>query len=204
MSLTSLEDWTRLWHSLGMIAPVASRDELIQRYSESHRAYHTMQHLEECLVTLNCLDTDTPTKSLIALAIWFHDAVYDTHSSDNERQSAILADDALRSAGASPELRSAIDRLIMATAHTTVPTQPDERLIVDIDLKIFSAPTARFAEYNRQIRQEYAWVPEDIYQKRRAEVLRGFLNRERIYLSPSFQRYETAARSNLENAIATL
>ena len=42
-------------------------------------------------------------------------------------------------------------------------------MLIDIDLSILGAPPARFAEYEQQIRAEYAWVPGILFRpKRRA------------------------------------
>jgi predicted metal-dependent HD superfamily phosphohydrolase len=75
----------------------------------------------------------------------------------------------------------------------------------DIDLAIFGQPADRFAEYERQIRLEYEWVDEAVYREKRAEILRGFLDRPRIYLTDYFhQRLDQQARANLSELIRLL
>lgn len=91
----------------------------------------------------------------------------------------------------------------MATCHSALPESPDAQLLVDVDLSILGALPPRFAEYEEQIRQEYAFVPEDLFRRKRGEILRAFLDRPVIYSTPHFQAaLETRARDNLRLAIA--
>lgn len=67
------------------------------------------------------------------------------------------------------------------------------------------AAPARFDEYERQVRAEYAFVPETIFRRRRAEVLAGFVARDRIYSTAHFNETDEArARANLGRSIAAL
>lgn len=71
--------------------------------------------------------------------------------------------------------------------------------LLDIDLAILGSDFDRFDEYNHQIRQEYAWVNRFIYHVKRKSVLKGFYNKERIYLTNYFyQALENKARDNLK------
>ena len=66
---------------------------------------------------------------------------------------------------------------------------------MDIDLSILGQPRARFAEYERQIRREYAWVPAPAFAKARAEILRRFLTRPALYLTAECRsRFEMRTR----------
>ena len=204
----SLEvDWLETWMALGLKAPPGAFDDVITRYSELHRAYHTLQHLSECLKHLAALK-DTLSQSQranIALALWYHDAVYDTHRSDNEELSARLADENLRAAGAGSDLRQHIHSLILATKHNFTSTEFEVSTLVDIDLAILGASVERFDEYERQVRQEYAWVPDADFRAGRSRILDCFLQRPAIYLTDHFRaRFEVSARSNLRRSIESL
>jgi predicted metal-dependent HD superfamily phosphohydrolase len=86
-----------------------------------------------------------------------------------------------------------------------LPATPDQCWLVDIDLSILGAVPARFDEYERQVRDEYAFVPEELFRRKRAEVLAGFVARARIYSTPFFRdRLEAPARANLGRSIAAL
>ena len=60
----------------------------------------------------------------------------------------------------------------------------------------------RFAEYERQIQQEYAWVEPSLYVQKRQQVLRHFLETQPLYQTPFFQkRYGRLAKQNLAQAL---
>jgi predicted metal-dependent HD superfamily phosphohydrolase len=81
----------------------------------------------------------------------------------------------------------------------------DAAVTVDIDLSILGQTEERFREYEAQIRREYGWVPKMIFAPKRAEILAGFLRRDRIYRTDWFHdKYEERARRNLEWSIREL
>ncbi len=191
--------WQQTWRDLGLPQPApAVFDRLLARYRESHRAYHTAQHLEECLALLDELRSVAHEPAIIELALWYHDAVYWPRRSDNEAASAALARTDLDVVGAPGSLIEAVSAMILATTHQAAPPPGDTGILIDIDLAILGAEPARFAQYERQIQSEYSWVPEFLFQRRRAAVLAGFLARPEIYQTPLLHtRLEKRARQNL-------
>ena len=200
-------DWVRLWApawaGIGAAGDGAgTRDGLLARYAEPQRAYHTTQHLAECLELCDEFATAAERPAEVALALWFHDAVYDVRASDNEARSAALAVEALTAAGVAADAVRRVRDAVLATRHSGAPATADERLVVDVDLAILGAPATRFAEYEAQIRREYAFVPESLFRAKRREILRGFLARPSVYATAPFvARFEAAARRNLAQAV---
>ena len=80
--------------------PNAVRDELLERWSESHRHYHGPVHLLAVLEALDTLADPARPSRPVVLAAWFHDAVYDGVAGADEEASADLADPVARRAGA--------------------------------------------------------------------------------------------------------
>jgi predicted metal-dependent HD superfamily phosphohydrolase len=81
---------------------------------------------------------------------------------------------------------------------------PDARLVVDIDLSILGRSPQKFIKYERQIRQEYAWLSPQAFAAGRSTILQTFLGR-RIYSTKYFfRRYEAPARRNLVHSLAKL
>ena len=77
--------------------------------------------------------------------------------------------------------------------------------MADVDLAIFGADAEVFWQYEENIRQEYAWVPESVFRQKRAEVLRGFLTRLHIYHHKQYREaFEDNARVHLRQALAKL
>ena len=202
---TSFEtSWRAAWRDLALAdAGRALFEALCARYAEPHRRYHTPQHLAECLAHFERERALARHPGEVAIALWFHDAIYDTQRHDNEAESAAWARRALCEAGARDEVADRVHALVMATRHSETPATADERLLVDIDLAILGADAARFAEYERQIRDEYAFVPEPVFRAKRHEVLQGFDARRPIYATPALrERLEAAAHENLGRSLA--
>lgn len=195
--------WLHTWNELQHTPPLGLYEQLLQAYNEPQRHYHTLQHLAECLQLQSESAHLAQHPAEIAIALWFHDAVYDVKAHDNEARSADWAATALQAAGVSDEVQARAHALIMATEHTAAPLAGDAALLVDIDLAILGAAPARFAEYERQIQQEYAWVPEDVFVEKRRAVLQGFQDYPRIYTSAFFyNRLEARAQFNLLSSCA--
>jgi predicted metal-dependent HD superfamily phosphohydrolase len=199
---TSLDHWLTLWHRLGgLVDAIDWHERLVKAYAEPQRAYHSLQHLDECLSVFDEAKAFMQQPDLIEMALWFHDAVYDPKSGENEALSAKMAVEAVRDTQAARE----VARLIMLTKSHQPGDGLDDAWIIDIDLAIFAQVPERVMEYERQIRQEYTWVPDAVYREKRAEILTGFLNRERIYLTTwARERFEERARENLRTLIARL
>jgi len=196
------ERWQQLWQAIGTPPPAGLLDALLTAWREPQRHYHTLQHLEECLDYFDTVRAQSDHACEIELALWFHDAVYDVHAHDNEARSADWALRALAGAGLAPASCERVAALVMATAGHAPATAPDAQLLTDIDLAILGAPPLRFAEYERQIRAEYAHVPAALFAAKRKAVLRGFLERACIYQTAHFKtRLESQARANLAQAI---
>ena len=177
-------------------------DDLRNRYSEAHRHYHNSQHIDECLQEFERARLEAENPVALELAIWFHDVIYDPRRSDNEERSAQFAGECLNAAD---DLRQRICELILTTKTHLPGTVRDAALLIDIDLTIFGKSEMRFREYENAIRAEYAWVPESVYREKRAEILRKFLERKRIYTTKHFfDLYELSARRNISNSIASL
>ncbi len=195
--------WERAWHGLQAEGTgQALRDDLLRRWAEPHRKYHTLQHLRECLQLFDRVRAAADRAAEVEMALWFHDAVYDPRAADNERQSAAWAREALRHAAVSPAAAQRVHDLVMATQHSHAPATADEQVLVDVDLSILGAPPERFAEYERQIRAEYAHVPETVFRVKRRAILASFLERPAIYGLPLLQRLlERSARVNLARAV---
>lgn len=194
--------WAGAWNELGRAPPEALRIALMQRYAEPQRAYHTLQHLGECMAHLARERGSAERPAEVALALWFHDAVYELQRHDNEAQSADWARRTLQAEGIPQEAADRVHALVMATRHDALPEGADACLLVDIDLAILGAPEERFAEYERQIRIEYAHVPPEVFEPRRRGILGAFLAREPLYRTvPMRERLEAQARRNLQRAI---
>jgi len=179
--------------------------ELLAAWSEPHRAYHNLEHLQSCLAEWRQVRDGSEADAQLVLALLFHDAIYDPRAADNEERSAAWASRVGAELGLTAAACSGIVGMILATkTHGSAGDEATRRLL-DIDLSVLGADPGRFAAYDAGIRQEYRHVPDEAYRRGRTQVLQSFLNRQPIYLTESFrQRYEAAARRNLAQAIRQL
>lgn len=201
-----IEHWTATLRLLG-IAPnavqLALGEDLLQRYREPHRHYHSLAHLEDCLSQAANLRPQFVHAGEVEYALWFHDAMYDTRKTDNEQRCADWARQSALAAGLDAAAAQRIYELILATRHASLPATADAALLIDIDLSILGADAARFDAYEHEIRSEYHWVPSFLFQLKRKQLLREFLARPKIYSSAEYQRrLEAPARANLARSIA--
>jgi predicted metal-dependent HD superfamily phosphohydrolase len=204
--MASRERWVKLWREIGARDDgLAVYQELVALYSEPHRHYHNLQHIADCLNEFDSARNLAQRPLAVELASWFHDAIYNTHASDNEEKSAELAKKRLSETVGSNGLSDTVAALVMATKSHDASLNPDAPLMVDVDLSILGQPEERFWKYESQIRGEYGWVPEAIFATKRTEILERFLARGRIYSTKHFfDRYEQQARANLEASIQKL
>lgn len=173
------------------------RDELLTAYAGEGRSYHDARHLTEVLDRLDELGCDDV---VVRLAAWFHDAVYDAVAGDEER-SAVWAERALP-----PEVGGEVARLVRVTAaHDPAPGDLAGQQLCDADLAILASPAARYEEYARDVRREYAAVPDADFALGRAAILADLLERPRLFHTErAHALWEEPARANVAAELARL
>jgi predicted metal-dependent HD superfamily phosphohydrolase len=198
--------WEKVWQQFHAgTVPQDVFEELIRAYSSADRFYHNLTHIEDCLSIFDQTQFLAVHPEEIELAIWFHDAVYDTSRNDNEQKSAEWAKSVIIQSGLDNSIAERVVRSIIATRHNTQISNKDAQLMVDVDLSILGREPDVFWRYEENIRKEYAWVPENVFRQKRIEILRGFLDRQYIYYHENYRElFEEKARANLQQAIARL
>lgn len=180
-------------------------DQVLARWSEPQRAYHTLQHLREALTLLDEWRRGEEWPATVALALFFHDLVYDPRRADNEDMSALVAREMLAPLQLPQAQIEAIVRLIDITRHAARPLTEDEKLMVDIDLSILGASPERYAQYCAQVRQEYAHVPEALFTRGRLALLEAFLHAPALFHTARARAaFGAAAARNLTQEVAQL
>lgn len=192
--------------------PEPQRIALENAYATPPRAYHNFEHVREVLrhyVEASHGPGWTQPEE-VALAVLYHDAIYEAGRKDNETRSAQLAEEHI--ARFMPDRHIDVPRvtqLIELTARHGVlePADVDEEaaLFLDCDMAILGAEPAVFDAYDRGIAAEYrAVVPGWLFKINRKRFLKSLLGRERIYLTPFFhQRLDASARNNLRRAVTS-
>ncbi|HRM14665.1 MAG TPA: metal-dependent hydrolase [Acinetobacter parvus] len=191
------KSWFELHQHYHFSEPQKLLNKLISAYSEKQRAYHTVQHLYECLTLLESVKPYLNDFYAVALALWFHDAVYNPQAQDNELKSTELFEQYL-SADLSDQTLIKIKQWIVATQKHASTDELDLQFLLDIDLAILASSPARFTEYEQQIQKEYVWVEPELYAVKRKEVLQHFYQTQPLYQTEYFQQnFELQAKQNL-------
>ena len=196
----------RKWHDLlrawAVDPALADRtfEEVREHYAGPGRFYHTLDHVETVLETVESLGSYARNLNAVKLAAWLHDVIYDSKASDNEERSADYAERLCEKLSI-PEGRL-VASLIRKTKTHDAGGDADAHVLIDADLAILGASESVYRTYAEKIRQEYAWVPEPDYRKGRRRVLENFLSRPRIFHFLS--RREEPARRNIAAEIARL
>jgi predicted metal-dependent HD superfamily phosphohydrolase len=204
--MISIERWRQLFENLGCNRPSdAQFDNLVSRYSEKHRAYHNLTHINRCLKEFDGVSGRLTNPALVEASIWYHDAIYNTRSDRNEEDSALLAKRDLAALGINTDAVNIIHQLILSTKHNDKPDDPDARYLIDMDISILGASTNAFQKYEHDIREEYKWVPIRLYRKMRSEILQSFITKKTIYYTEFFRhKYEHQARININTVLSLL
>src|SRR5262245_10580646 len=95
------EAWREALRLLG-IEPASGEEvlaRLVDRYHERHRAYHTANHIGDLIGQARAFRDELVNPAAVTLAIWYHDAIYRPRRSDNEAESAALAERELGALG---------------------------------------------------------------------------------------------------------
>lgn len=140
------------WCALAPPSPAAESvfDDLCRRYAEPSRFYHTRVHIENLLVVTHTLRALVPSADwpAVQFAVWFHDAVYDTRTGDNEEQSARLSVGALAKLNVAETTIEKTARLILATkTHTVDDADAAGAVLLDADLAILGVDENEYDAY---------------------------------------------------------
>ena len=195
--------WDELVRSLpppGADAAASVYADIVARYHEPQRHYHTVAHLEHLFRLLEEeRENITDVPALIA-AIFFHDAVYDPLSRRNEQDSAGLAARRLAELGAPESFRSRVTDLVLMTKTPEAPAgDRDAMIFLDLDMAIVVAADDAYRASAQAIRREYGAYSDHDYAAGRLEFLvLPMLEKERLFYTDGMEkRYAAQARRNL-------
>ncbi|MCX4770821.1 MULTISPECIES: hypothetical protein [unclassified Streptomyces] len=179
--------------------PLPYADNLLARWAEPQRKYHTAAHLTAVLDRVDTLAGHAADPDAVRLAAWFHDAVYRPDRSENEERSAVLAERALPEAGVPAGTTAEVARLVRLTVtHDPADGDSNGEVLCDADLAILASSPKEYARYAAQVREEYGFVPDEAFREGRAAVLRQLLELPRLFRTPyGAAEWEPRARHNL-------
>ncbi|MFF2535334.1 HD domain-containing protein [Streptomyces cyaneofuscatus] len=186
--------------------PLPYAENLLARWDEPQRRYHTTAHLTAVLDRIDTLAGYAADVHAVRLAAWFHDAVYRPDRTENEERSAALAERALPEAGVGEAVTAEVARLVRLTVtHDPAEGDGNGEVLCDADLAVLAGSPQEYAAYAAQVREEYGFVPDEAFRAGRADVLRQLLALPRLFRTPhGAAEWEARARHNLATELELL
>ncbi|GFS25649.1 hypothetical protein ElyMa_001692600 [Elysia marginata] len=170
------EDWISLMQNLDLPDSVC-RDwwsVISRRYGEEWRFYHTLSHIYAMMQLYHQWRERISELNTVALAIYFHDIVYDPQANDNEAQSIILFEKFAQDSNLSHEVVSRVSHMINCTISHSIENSGDDLdlcLFLDFDLAVLGQDPTQYKAYAQNIRKEYIHVDEESYRTGRTKVI---------------------------------
>ncbi|MEE1722311.1 hypothetical protein PUR58_04845 [Streptomyces sp. JV186] len=189
-------------------APEPYAENLLGRWAEPQRAYHTVAHLTAVLDRIDLLAAHSYAEDieLVRLAAWFHDAVYLPERDNNEERSARLAERALAELGLDERRVAEVVRLVRLTlSHDPADADGNGAVLCDADLGVLAGSPEEYAAYASAVRTEYGFVEGETFRAVRAELLLQMLERPALFRTEYGHRHwEEQARQNLRTELDLL
>ena len=180
-------------------------DEVEKNYSGKKRHYHTLQHLENLLITLTEVKSEIQHWESILFTLFYHDIIYTALKSDNEENSALLAEKRMQQLSVSNDIIERCKNQILATKSHSKSTDSDTNYFTDADLSVLGQPWEIYSLYYKNVRKEYAIYPDFIYNTGRKKVIQHFLSMNSIYKTDYFyNQFEKVAKENLMKELSSL
>lgn len=180
------------------------------RYNEAQRAYHTLSHIEQLFAQFEQVESHLDEPHIIALALYYHDVIYEPKRVDNELKSAEYAVEVLQKYLSAAQCRHIYALIMMTATHqldelVDANKRSDATYLLDMDLSVLGGAWSEYEQYASAVRQEFAQVPVTDYRIGRTAVLKGLLAHPKLYLTEYyFERLEEQARDNIKRELTSL
>lgn len=179
--------------------------EIEQNYSNKKRHYHTLSHLDNLLKQLLEVKDKIESWETVLFTLYYHDIIYNSLKSDNEEQSAKLAENRMKQINVPIQIIENCKNHILATKNHFDNSNSDTNYFTDVDLSVLGQDLETYKTYFQNVRKEYAIYPNLIYNPGRKKVLKHFLEMKRIYKTQFFfNKLEQRAKENLLTEFNTL
>lgn len=176
--------------------------EIEHNYSNKKRHYHTLSHLDNLLKQLLEVKEKIESWETVLFTLYYHDIIYNALKSDNEEQSAKLAEKRMKQINVPTEIIENCKSQILATKKHQDSSDIDTNFFIDADLSVFGQDTETYKVYFQNVRKEYSIYPALIYNPGRKKVLKHFLELRRIFKTEYFYaKYENQAKQNLQTEL---
>lgn len=150
---------------------------LLGMWNESHRHYHTLDHLNDLVDQINAYRENTNCskkeyEKLLITAL-FHDIVYDPMKSNNEEMSADFFLDCCQSKN--QDIEDIKNAILETKTHTS--TSKLSSIFNEFDMKILERGYNDLLEWEKGIYEEFKGYGSDVYKQGRIKFLESVIDK---------------------------
>lgn len=180
-------------------------NEIAKQHSKKNRYYHSLTHLENIYKVLIEVKSQIKDWDIVLFSLFYHDYIYNVLKKDNEERSAQKAVDVLTTLSFPRDKIEVCKEMILATKGHQIAQNEDINYFTDADLAILGSDWPAYQTYFKNVRKEYKYYPDFMYNKGRIQVLKHFIQMSRIYKTDHFHSlFEAKAKENLQKEIDIL
>lgn len=202
-----LSQWIGLHHDLNYLGfknigkILREYMRIVKLYGMGDRFYHTLEHIANTLKLVNGQWPQAKTArfaSLIKLALFYHDCIYDVKSKTNEEDSADEFMLYAKEMNFPSWLTDQVQELIILTkSHKLSESAPlMHKVMNDADMSIFIAPLDVYRRYAANIAREYKVFGRDAYLQGRLAFLSS-VDPDTIFHTNELKRFVELVKSNI-------
>jgi predicted metal-dependent HD superfamily phosphohydrolase len=194
--------WEQLAASVGLDGADSRRiwGIILDKYSENHRYYHTLEHIQDMVQKRLDIADLISDKTLTDLAIFFHDIIYDPKSKVNEEESANLFRSIFQATENGVDVPKICNFILQTKYHEVLDsTEEDLKLFIDMDMSILGSHPNDYRTYAMNIRREYSHMNDADFCSGRGRFLGEMLNEARFIFASDHYRIhlEEKAKANI-------
>lgn len=187
---------------------VPNTDQLIEEYraaySQPHRRYHNLEHVNYLLSALTAVPQPSPALLMAAL---YHFFFYDATRDDNEKRSADYLRTKLQAAGVNANFIDAVTAIMLAPINSVDMSfsSVESQHLADADMSIYGESPEVYNRYIAAVREEFGNLGDFNWYQTRVRFLLGLLKQNRIFHTEEFySKFEKHARSNMATELITM
>jgi predicted metal-dependent HD superfamily phosphohydrolase len=179
--------------------------DISKQHNKKTRYYHNLSHLDHLYYNLVEVKNEIKDWDIVLFALFYHDYIYNILKQDNEEQSAKKAVEILSSLPIEENRITLCSDMILATKGHNSSKNSDINYFTDADLSILGSDWKHYEIYYKNVRMEYKYYPDFMYNKGRSKVLHHFMDMPAIFKSDHFfKKFETRAKENLQQEMNLL
>ncbi len=187
---------------------VPNADALVEEYraaySQPHRRYHNLEHINYLLSALTVVPQPSPA---LLMAAMYHFFFYDAAAEDNEKRSADYLKTKLQAAGVNNNFIDSVVSIMLAPVNSVDMTfaSVEAQHLADADMSIYGESPDVYNRYVAAVREEFGNIGDFAWYQMRSRFLLSLLKQVRIFHTEEFHsKFEKHARANMANELLSM